>query len=865
MVFCVVLGAIEYPWGSGKDENTRNKIFLQTINDLKNDGLTEKQIAEGFGCSIKELRAEKTIALTQQKLSQIAMAERLQAKGYSNVKGAERMGIPESTYRGLLAPGAKDRAELLIATSNMLKKEVEDKTFIDISRGTENYMGVSSTKMDAAVGILRQEGYEVHTVKILQVGTGQYTNTKVLCPPGTTQKEVFMNRDKIQMVKSFSENGGRSFATVHPPKAIDPNRVAILYGKDGGSKQDGMIYARPGVDDLSLGGKNYAQVRIAVGPNHYIKGMATYKSDLPDGVDLLYCVDKNDTGNKFDAMKKSSDDPTNPFGTVVRQVLDDPGGPNERVKSVMNIVNEEGDWAKWSRTLSSQMLSKQDPALAKSQLDMTFESRKQEYKEIMALTNNTVKKRLLTQFADATDSSAVHLDAAALPQQSVKVLLPIPSLKPTEVYAPTYVSGERVALIRHPHGGTFEIPDLVVNNKNREAKNIIGTGKDVIGINHEVAKRLSGADFDGDTVLIIPNPQGRIKITPALEELKNFDPRSSFPAVPGMKEMTNTQQEMGKISNLITDMSIQAAPTNEIARAIKHSMVVIDAEKHGLNYKLSENDNNIKELVQKYQQGGASTLISRARSDLYLPQRKPRTVKKGGPIDLATGRRMYEPTGKINPRTGKPRLTKTTKLAEAVDAHALSSGTPMERLYANHSNKLKSMANEARLVAIKTPSSKYNASAAKTWSTQVDSLNAKLNIALRNAPLERQAQRIANAKIKARINANPTMSESTKKKIRFQEQEIARVRTGAKKQMIEISPDEWDAIQAGAISSSKLTQILNNSKMDVVRKLATPRSQLLMTSSKTNRAKSMLAQGYTREEVADILGVSVTTLDTAIS
>ena len=327
-------------------------------------------------------------------------------------------------------------------------------------------------------------------------------------------------------------------------------------------------------------------------------------------------------------------------------------------------------------------------------------------------------------------------------------------MKPTEVYAPTYENGARVVLIRHPHGGTFEIPELTVNNRHADAKRLLGDSRDAIGIHHEVAKRLSGADFDGDTVVVIPNERGRITITPALEALKNFDPRSSYPAYEGMKKMTNTQTEMGKISNLITDMSIKGAPHSDIARAIKHSMVVIDAEKHGLNYRLSYNDNGIKQLKEKYQTQpggglGAATLLSRSRAPVFVPERKQRSAGKGGPIDLATGRRAFEETGAINRRTGKPRTTRTTKLADAIDAHALSSGNPIENTYANHSNRLKAMANEARLISARTPNSEYSSSANKTWKTQVNSLNSKLSVALSNRPLERQAQLIANAEIKA--------------------------------------------------------------------------------------------------------------------
>ena len=347
------------------------------------------------------------------------------------------------------------------------------------------------------------------------------------------------------------------------------------------------------------------------------------------------------------------------------------------------------------------MLSKQQPSLIKSQLEMTQERRENELKSIKRLTNPTVRKKLLEDFADSTDSAAVHLKAAALPRQGPHVILPLSTLKSNEIYAPNFNNGEKVVLIRHPHGGTFEIPELIVNNNNREGKKLLGPQSvDAVGIHHETAKRLSGADFDGDTVLVIPNNAERVQHSKALEDLKDFDPLYSYPGYPGMKVMRNTQLEMGAISNLITDMTIQHAPHSEIARAVRHSMVVIDAEKKGLNWKESEQRNGIKQLKEKYQVGGSSTLISRARSPEWVSARKPRTAALGGPVDRVTGQLVFEP---------KPngRKTKSSKLAETHDANTLLSnggvGTPVERLYAKHSNSLKALANEARLTALNTP------------------------------------------------------------------------------------------------------------------------------------------------------------------
>ena len=142
------------------------------------------------------------------------------------------------------------------------------------------------------------------------------------------------------------------------------------------------------------------------------------------------------------------------------------------------------------------------------------------------------------------------MKAAALPRQKYHVIIQINTLKDTEVYAPQYKDGEKLALIRYPHGGTFEIPILTVNNKNKDAIDLIGTNSiDAIGINKKVADRLSGADFDGDTVMCIPthDKSGKVKITsiPPLKGPEDFDPKTAYPERKGMKYMTNTQTQMG--------------------------------------------------------------------------------------------------------------------------------------------------------------------------------------------------------------------------------------------------------------------------------------------------------------------------------
>jgi DNA-binding NarL/FixJ family response regulator len=866
-----------YPWGSGGSQSARNRSFLDTVDNLKKQGMSDAQIAKGFGLTTTQLRASKTIALNQQKLEKIAQVQRLKDKGYSNVAIGRRLQMPEATVREYLKPGAKDKADVLQSTADMLKRQVEEKKYIDVGRGVElnlpisdgGNIGISPEKFKTAIAILQEEGYKVHYLKVQQLGTGKETTIKVLSKPGVPYSEVYKNKGDIKQITEHTEDHGRTYEKdqLRPPTSISSKRVAIRYAEDGGTQADGVIYVRPGAKDLDMGKSNYAQVRIMVDGTHYLKGMAVYKDDLPEGVDLQFNTNKNNTGRKKDAMKEiePNAEKLNPFGATIK-----------RQSGHLNIVNEEGDWDKWSRTLSSQVLSKQSPALAKQQLKMTYERRQQEFDDIMALTNPSIRKKLLETFSDETDSAAVHLKAAALPGQATKVILPINSIKTNEIYAPSFKDGTRVALVRFPHGGTFEIPELTVNNRNREARKILGTSAtDAVGIHHKVAERLSGADFDGDHVLVIPNKHGSLKSTPALEGLKGFDPQqykipegSGIPKIkPGRK-----QTEMGKVSNLITDMTIQGAGPDKLARAIRHSMVVIDSEKHGLDFQRSAKDNGILQLKEEFQgskKAGASTIISRATSRKPVPEFKPRPAAEGGPIDKATGKKVFVPTGKmIGERSGNPRqkLVRVERLALEDDAHALVSRTrhPTELVYADHSNQLKALANQARKESLSVKLTPQSKSAKKVYATEVASLNAKLNLAKKNAPLERQAQLLAGQVVAQKRQANPDMDASDIKKIKAQALDEARLRTGAKKNQIRPEPKEWEAIQAGAISNSKLKEILDNGDLEHIKKLATPRVDKLMTSAKTLRAQSMLSAGYTQAEVAQALGVSLSTLKASI-
>ena len=874
-----------YPWGSGDNPYQRSGDFLSRIEELKSQGLTETEIAKAMGMSTTQYRAQKSLAKDERRALDVARAKSLREDGLSLNEIAREMGFAnDSSVRSLLNERSEARMNQAKKTAEFLKEQIAEKGMIDVGTGVERELGISKEKLKEALAILEAEGYPVYGGRIQQAtNPGKHTTLQVVCPPGTEHKEIY-DYDNIHSVKDYiSYDDGESFRKSFVyPESMDSSRLKIRYAEDGGIDKDGVIEIRRGVEDLSLGESHYAQVRILVDGNRYLKGMAVYSDDLPDGVDVVFNTNKKQGTPTGDVLKKITNDPENPFGSLIKEhggqsYYDDPNGkytdPVTGKKQSLSLINkraEEGDWGEWSDHLPSQFLSKQSMTLINKQLDLATKDKFAEFDEICSLTNPTVKKALLKSFADDCDSAAVHLQAAALPRQKYQVILPVTDMKDDEVYAPNYKNGEKVALIRYPHGGTFEIPILTVNNKQPTAKRMLDNALDAIGINSKVAERLSGADFDGDTVMVIPTG-GKVKVTstPPLKGLEGFDPKLEYG---GKKEgtfkpMKNTQTEMGKISNLITDMTLKGATQDELARAVRHSMVVIDAEKHKLDYKQSERDNGISALKKKYQgtvdengryHEGAATLISRAKSETSVMKRK------GSPIiDKETGEQRYkevyeeytDKNGKVKVRTQA-----STKMAETKDARTLSSGTPQEEAYADYANNMKSLANRARREMMNTGKIAYSASAKRAYQAEVDSLEAKLNVALKNAPRERQAQILANAAVKAKKQENPDMTKGEIKKANQQALTAARNSVGAKREPILITDREWEAIQAGAISENRLTQIINNVDTDKLRQRATPRATTTLSSAKVNKIASMNASGYTTAEIAEALGVSASTV-----
>ena len=886
-----------YPWGSGENPYQHEDWFewAQEERKLRAEGLSDKDIAKALGVSTGVLRSYRSMVKQEKLQIDIAWCARLKEKGYSVTNISKIMGVSEGTVRNYLKPREEIRQTKVRETSDMLKRQIDKYGYIDVGEGVELYLGCTKERKNTALLSLKQQGYEIYNLYVPQQNNPtRMTTMRILCPPGTKKEELLNNQDKIHIIDERTNDDGRSWFDIKPPTNIDSNRVYIRYAEDGGKEKDGVIELRRGVEDLNLVDKHYAQVRIATDGKYFMKGMALYSDDIPEGYDLIYNTNKPKGTDKYDVFKKQNlkkdgtVDQENPFKAVLKSTNDEGemvgqreyiGKDGKKHLSALNILKEEGDWEKYKKSISAQMLSKQEVPIAKAQMDISYRDKRNELDDILSVTNPVVKKKLLYAFADSCDAASEHLKVASFPRQCSRVLLPLTTIKEGEIHAPGFENGERVVLIRYPHGGRFEIPELVVNNKTKEGKSIIGNKAiDAVGISIKTAQILSGADFDGDTVLVIPNNSGRIKgeksikETSAIKDLRNFDPSERYPAYEDMPKVTkdnfNTQMEMGVVSNLITDMTLKGAKYSEIARAVKYSMVVIDAEKHNLDHKTAKADLNISALHKKYQgrsQGGASTLISKANKDYEIDLREDRTF-----ID-DDGNKVYK-TAKDSKRyftdkeTGRivEKKSKAKGMSLYADAYELSTGTRMENAYASYANKMKDLAKKARLEYSSTQVEKRSPSAAQTYSDEVYSLKNKLDNAKRSAPIARKANLVANLKVKAALaDSDGTL---TKKEIRTLRQKALNAASaiygaGRKQNSIQITKKEWEAIQANAISSSMLKSLLEYTDIDQIKEYATPRSNKGLSTNKIATARALLNLGYNQAEVAERIGCSVSTLN----
>lgn len=890
------IGSGRYRYGSGDDAYQHVKNFHTTVQELRRKGMKDTEIAKHLQMTTSELRSKISQNKEAMTAHEVAYIKKLRyERGMSTtaiakaVYGDEKK---ESTVRNRLKEGNAVSEKKFESTTNALKEELDKNRMLDVGPGTELALGVSATRLKNVLTQMEKDGYTVHRkIAVDQYGkaTNQKTTIKVLTKDDVTDREIYDHLEEIKPAgfSLYSDDKGTTFKERKPPEVVDTSRVYIKYADDYNSAEDGrlmdgVIQIRRGVPDLSLGNANYVQGRIRVSNNHFMKGMIIYSDDIPEGYDVIYNTNRKKGAPLYKTegyigdtvFKKMKDDPANPFGANIKDDSQLVLGVNRTWKdkdgveheSAIRIINEEGNWNDWSRDISAQMLSKQPPALAKRQLDLTYASKREQLNDILSLTNPTVKQKMLEDFADGCDSDAVHLKAYGFPGQAGKVILPVTSLPENQIYAPSYENGTQVVLIRYPHASITEIPSLTVNNNHKDAKKILGQAVDAVGISPKTAQQLSGADFDGDTVYVIPNNNGDIKFAKQYKDLQDFDTKEAYPGYPGMKVISHQyqQKQMGVVTNLITDMTVAGAKPEELIKAIKHSMVIIDSEKHQLDWKRSEQENDIRNLIEKYQVkqdgsvGGASTLISRAKSTTYINQRR----YKG--IDPETGEKIFEETGKKNWK-GEILQEKSTQMADTKDARSLISGhnSQIERVYANYANQMKAMALEARKALVATENLKYDPAANKHYAAEVKSLEAKLRAAKMNAPLERKALILANVAVKQYIYDNPSIKNDNGalKKLKGRTLNQKRLVTGAVKQRVKFTDREWEAVQAGAVHHTFLKELLRNADSKEVKQLAMPREKQSLSPARTSIIRQRLANGYTQKEIASMLDIPLSQVE----
>lgn len=909
--------------------------FHRQIKELKNEGYKEPQIAVALGVTTPSLKARESIASNLFKRELIdknrELLNGIKAEDGTWIKEpitnrserARILGLAEPTLRSMENGKVDENTKIIFNVADILRNEMSENKYFNVGKGTAERIGCKPDRLKTAIEILKLEGYDTITVQVDQMGSreGNKTSVLTLVPPGTTYQQLKKDVAEIDDVIAVyngphSSDGGETFQKIEEPVAIDPKRIFIKYAEEGGKDRDGLIELRRGVPDLSLGQAAYAQVRIAVEGGHYLKGMALHTDNVPEGYDILLNSNKpvgTPPEKVFKELEPEKATPGNPFGTSIKM---DPGEDyifqrhytdpetGEQKLSAINVVNAEGDWSKWSKTVASQMLAKQSLDVVTKQLDLSYDARKSEFDEIMSLTNPIVKQKLLKEFEQNTDKAAVDLKAVAFPGESTRVLIPYPGMKEEECYCPQYDDGEMVALVRYPHGGVFEIPLLTVNNKYKEAKRDLGNTIDAIGIHPSQAGVLSGADFDGDTVICIPvRDKNGNKITPLTtskdidmepyKELQTFDTkqfklpedvwkdengkRRKDPRV--MQSEAARGKQMGIATNLIMDIISKGADTKDIVDAVKYSMVVVDSYKHGLDWKAARKQFRIEEIMKKYRKkGGSDTVMTQAKSPDYVYPKKEKSLSNMTEDEKRRyyeGEKIYEEIGKktayrdkegeLHEFVKKGKRVKSTRMAETDDPSTLLSDNPNDKelAYADFATRLKALAKLARkeMRSIVREKKTTDPEIKAKYKDEVKSLHDKKDVAIAGKPLENKAQAYAN-KLFAQFKAdNPDLDDAQYSKQKARYIDLARKRIGAKQTRIDISDSEWEAIQAGALSPSDLDEILNFADMTKVRQLAMPRATTELPVAKQNAIKTMMRNGKTPAQIAEELGVSTSTVN----
>lgn len=239
-----------YPWGSGDNPYQHSADFMARVQSLKKSNATavdestgeiltgERAIAKIMGLSnTKELRVQYALAKDEKRTYDVQTAKSMRADGKSLNEIAKAMGFKnDSSVRSLLNDQSASKMNKSKKTADTLKQCLKEKlkddpkAVLDVGVGVERELGVSKEKLNEALYIMQQEGYQVWKGSVPQAtNPGKKTNLRIVGPEGTPKSAPF-DYEHIHSVSEYtSRDNGETFSKTKFPVSMDPKRLAIRY------------------------------------------------------------------------------------------------------------------------------------------------------------------------------------------------------------------------------------------------------------------------------------------------------------------------------------------------------------------------------------------------------------------------------------------------------------------------------------------------------------------------------------------------------------------------------------------------------------------------------------------------------------
>ena len=113
-----------YPYGSGDDPYQHDPSWLGRVNERREKGMTDTDIAKEFGMTTTEFRNRKSVETNALRAAMQSRAYQLKQKGWSNSAIGREMGVNESTVRSLLDPSRRERTTIAKKLADSLEATI---------------------------------------------------------------------------------------------------------------------------------------------------------------------------------------------------------------------------------------------------------------------------------------------------------------------------------------------------------------------------------------------------------------------------------------------------------------------------------------------------------------------------------------------------------------------------------------------------------------------------------------------------------------------------------------------------------------------------------------------------------------------